>query len=199
MNTNGPLAEVLIDRASLRARIVELADELDADLMGAHEPLCVSILKGSTFFMADLVRAMKSRVALDFLSISSYAGGRGGVVRIIKDLDQNVEGRDIVIVEDIVDTGLTLNYLRQTLAQRGAASLRTVSLLDKAVRRIIPVSVEMVGFEIPDVFVVGYGLDFQGLYRNVPEILAVRDIARLANDPTALVGPLFGSRAGPGS
>ena len=194
MTNGGPLAEMLIERTSLQARIGELAAELDEAFDGSGEPLFVSILKGSTLFMADLVRAMKTSVAVDFLSISSYAGGRGGVVRIVKDLDQAVEGRDVVIVEDIVDTGLTLNYLRQTLAQRGATSLRTVSLLDKAVRRIIPVSVEMVGFEIPDVFVVGYGLDFQGLYRNVPDILAVRDIARLANDPTALVGSLFAAR-----
>ena len=193
MTSNGPLAEVLIDKASLHARIRELAAELDGSFEAPSSPLFVSVLKGATLFMADLVRAMETNVAVDFLSISSYAGGRGGVVRIVKDLDQNVEGRDVVIVEDIVDTGLTLNYLRQTLTQRGAASLRTVSLLDKAVRRIIPVSVEMVGFEIPDVFVVGYGLDFQGLYRNVPEILAVRDIARLANEPTALVSVLFGS------
>lgn len=192
MTTAGPLAEILIDRDSLHARIAELAAELDRTLDG--EPIFVSVLKGSTLFMADLVRAMETPVEVDFLSISAYAGGRGGVVRIVKDLDQSVEGRDVVIVEDIVDTGLTLNYLRQTLTQRGAASLRTVSLLDKAVRRIIPVSVELVGFEIPDVFVVGYGLDFQGLYRNVPDILAVRDIARLANDPTALVGALFGAR-----
>lgn len=193
MTTGGPLAEMLIDRSTLHARIGELAAELDETLEGSEEPVFVSVLKGSTLFMADLVRAMRKTVAVDFLSISAYAGGRGGVVRIVKDLDQNVEGRDVVIVEDIVDTGLTLNYLRQTLTQRGAASLRTVSLLDKAVRRIIPVSVEMVGFEIPDVFVLGYGLDFQGLYRNVPDILAVRDIARLANDPTALVGALFGA------
>lgn len=194
MTNGGSLAEVLIDRSSIRTRIEELAVELDNAFEGPSAPLFVSILKGSTLFMADLVRAMETPVAVDFLSISSYAGGRGGVVRIVKDLDQSVENRDVVIVEDIVDTGLTLNYLRQTLTQRGATSLRTVSLLDKAVRRIIPVSVEMVGFEIPDVFVVGYGLDFQGLYRNVPDILAVRDIARLANDPTALVGSLFTAR-----
>lgn len=194
MSNGGPLAEILIDRSSIRTQIGQLATELDEAFDGSTEPLFVGILKGSTLFMADLVRAMKTSVAVDFLSISSYAGGRGGVVRIVKDLDQSVEDRDVVIVEDIVDTGLTLNYLRQTLTQRGATSLRTVSLLDKAVRRIIPVSVEMVGFEIPDVFVVGYGLDFQGLYRNVPDILAVRDIARLANDPAALVGSLFAAR-----
>lgn len=190
----GPLAEMLIDRASLQARIRELAAELDEMFSTRPEPLFVGVLKGSALFMADLVRAMRSTVEVDFLSISAYAGGRGGVVRIIKDLDQSVDGRDVVIIEDIVDTGLTLNYLRQTLTQRGAASLRTVSLLDKAVRRIIPVPVELVGFEIPDVFVVGYGLDFQGLYRNVPDILAVRDIARLAGDPAALVGTLFAPR-----
>ncbi len=189
----GSLAEVLVDRAALQRRLHELALELDEVLDGT-DPILVAVLKGSTMFMSDLVRRMRTPVEVDFLSITAYAGGGGGVVRIVKDLDQSVEGRDVVIVEDIVDTGLTLNYLRNTLNQRGASSLRTVSLLDKAVRRIIPVEVEMVGFEIPDVFVVGYGLDFQGLYRNVPEILAVRDIARLANDPGALVESLFTPR-----
>ena len=188
-----PLAEVLVERAALQQRVGELARALD-EVVGPEEPIFVSVLKGATMFMSDLVRAMRKTVLVDFLSISAYAGGGGGVVRILKDLDHSVQGRDVVIVEDIVDTGLTLNYLRNTLSQRGAASLRTVSLLDKAVRRIIPFEVEMVGFEIPDVFVVGYGLDFQGLYRNVPEILAVRDIARLANDPGALVDSLFTAR-----
>ena len=192
MSDGASLAEVLIERTVLQARIRELGAELDSHY--SADPLLVGVLKGSTFFMSDLVRAMRATVLVDFLSISAYAGGRGGVVRIVKDLDHSVEGRDVVIVEDIVDTGLTLNYLRQTLTERGAASLRTVSLLDKAARRIIPVEVEMVGFEIPDVFVVGYGLDFQGLYRNVPEILAVKDIARLANDPTVLVESLFTGR-----
>ncbi len=186
-----PLAEMLVDRDALQRRISDLAGELDDLYEPSSFPIFVSVLKGATFFMADLVRAMTTLVVVDFLSISAYAGGRGGVVRIVKDLDHSVEGRHVVIVEDIVDTGLTLNYLRQTLEQRGAASLRTVSLLDKAARRIIPVTVEMVGFEIPDVFVLGYGLDFQGLYRNVPYILAVKDIARLANDPEALVHGLF--------
>ncbi len=197
--TNGEaLAEVLVERDALHERIRELAGELDALYRDAEqEPIFVSVLKGATLFMADLTRAMTTGVLVDFLSISAYAGGRGGVVRIVKDLDQSVEGRDVVIVEDIVDTGLTLNYLRQTLEQRGASSLRTVSLLDKAARRIIPVTVEMVGFEIPDVFVLGYGLDFQGLYRNVPEILAVKDIARLANDPGALVDGLFAHTSRP--
>jgi len=188
----GSLGEVLVDRAALQARIRELASDLDRVLTGS-DPILVAVLKGSAMFMSDLIRAMGTPVMIDFLSITAYAGG-SGVVRIDKDLDQSVEGRNVVIVEDIVDTGLTLNYLKATLAQRGAASLRTVTLLDKAVRRIIPVEVEMVGFEIPDVFVVGYGLDFQGLYRNVPEIVAIRDVARLANEPGALADSLFASR-----
>jgi hypoxanthine phosphoribosyltransferase len=176
----------------LRARIEELGRELDGVLQGGDEPpVLVGILKGSTLFLSDLVRCLTTDVIVDFMSISSYSSGGSGVVRIIKDLDQDVAGRDVVVVEDIVDTGLTLNYLRRTLDARGARSLRTVTLLDKAARRIVPVPVEHVGFEIPDVFVVGYGLDFQGRYRNLADILAVKDIARLANDPTALVATSF--------
>ena len=186
-----PIAEVLIDRVRLRSRIEELARELDAVLEGRDPAVLVGILKGSTLFLSDLVRCLTVDVFVDFMSISSYSSGGSGVVRIIKDLDQDVAGRDVVVVEDSVDTGLTLNYLRRTLEARGARSLRTVTLLDKAARRIVPVPVEHVGFEIPDVFVVGYGLDFQGRYRNLADILAVKDIARLANDPTALVATSF--------
>ena len=155
--------------------------------------MLIGVLKGSTLFLADLVRALDIQVEIDFISISSYSqkGGSAGVVRIVKDLEADIGGRDVLIVEDIVDTGLTLNYLRRTLAERKPASLRAVTLLDKAARRIVPVELEHSGFEIPDAFVVGYGLDFQGLYRNVPEILAVKDIARLANDPMLLVEHLF--------
>jgi hypoxanthine phosphoribosyltransferase len=154
--------------------------------------LFVGVLKGSAFFMADLLRQVACDINVDFISISSYAAGAGsGVVRILKDLEQDVSDREVVLVEDIVDTGLTLTYLRRTLEARGTKSLKTVTLLDKAVRRIVPVEVEYVGFDTPDVFVVGYGLDFQGRYRNVPEVLAVKDIARLANDPLLLVGSLW--------
>lgn len=186
-----PIAEVLIDRARLRARIEELAGELDDQLRGQEPAVLVGILKGSTLFLSDLVRCLTVDVIVDFMSISSYSSGGSGVVRIVKDLDEDVAGKDVVVVEDIVDTGLTLNYLRRTLEARGARSLRTITLLDKAARRIVPVPVEHVGFEIPDVFVVGYGLDFQGRYRNLADILAVKDIARLANDPTALVSTTF--------
>ncbi|MGH2806817.1 MAG: hypoxanthine phosphoribosyltransferase [Actinomycetota bacterium] len=196
--TAEPIAEVLIDRTRLRRRIDELAAELDDELRGREPAVLVGILKGSTLFLSDLVRCLTVDVVVDFMSISSYSSGGSGVVRIVKDLDEDVAGRDVVVVEDIVDTGLTLNYLRRTLEARGARSLRTIALLDKAARRIVPVPVEHIGFEIPDVFVVGYGLDFQGRYRNLADILAVKDIARLANDPTALVATTFrdGSTSG---
>lgn len=183
----------LIEAVELQRRIAELAREMDEDLAGRKPPVLVGVLKGSTLFLADLVRAMEIELEVDFISISSYgdAGGGSGVVRIVKDLDRDVSGRDVVIVEDIVDTGLTLNYLRRTLLERAPASLRAVTLLDKSARRIVPVDLEYSGFEIPDLFVVGYGLDFQGRYRNVPDILAVKDIAKLANDPLLLVEPLF--------
>lgn len=186
-----PIAELLIDNETLAARTAEMAAELDRLYRGGDPPVLVAVLKGSTMFLADLIRAMRSDLVVDFMSISAYQGGGGGVVRIVKDLEEDVEGRDVVIVEDIVDTGLTLNYLRSALGARGIRSLRTVTLLDKVARRIVPVPVEIRGFEIDDVFVVGYGLDFQGRYRNVPDLLAVRDVARLANRPDALVADLF--------
>lgn len=195
MTTDGKgIAQTLITADELARRIDELAAELGHALAQTERPpVLVSVLKGSVMFLADLVRRLPLDVEVDFMSISSYASGsRSGVVRILKDLERDVADRDVLIVEDIVDTGLTLNYLRRNLTGRGARSLRAVTLLDKAARRIVPVELEHRGFEIPDVFVVGYGLDFQGRYRNVPEILAVRDIARLANDPLTLVDPLFG-------
>jgi hypoxanthine phosphoribosyltransferase len=188
-------AEILISRERLMHRTAELAAELDEAFAGAEQPpVFIGVLKGSTMFLADLVRNMRVDVAVDFMSISSYVSAeQSGVVRIVKDLEQDIGGRDVVIVEDIVDTGLTLTYLRRTLSERKPASLIAVALLDKVARRIVPVRLEHSGFEIPDVFVVGYGLDFQARYRNVPDVLAVRDLARLANDPSLLVQPLFGA------
>ena len=187
-------AELLIDRASIARRIDELGAELAGLFADEQPPVLVGVLKGSTMFLADLIRAMDIDVVVDFMSISSYS--QSGVVRIVKDLDEDVRGRDVVVVEDIVDTGLTLNYLRKTLTQREPDSLRAVTLLDKTARRIIPVPLEFSAFEIPDLFVVGYGLDFQGLYRNVADILAIRDLARLANDPRLMVAQLFGLKSG---
>ncbi|HEV3471951.1 MAG TPA: hypoxanthine phosphoribosyltransferase [Actinomycetota bacterium] len=188
-----PLAESLISRRELAARATELGAEISA-YYSDSVPILVSVLKGSALFLADLVRAISRPVEIDFMSISSYQSGsaQSGVVKIVKDLDLDISGREVLVVEDIVDTGLTLNYLRRTLEERGPASLRAVTLLDKSARRIVPVPLEWRGFEIPDVFVVGYGLDFQGRYRNVPELLAVKDLARLANEPLLLVGSLFG-------
>ncbi len=190
-------AHRLIEARDLEARVSELAREMSRDLEDSDSPpVLVGVLKGSTLFLADLVRQMDLELEVDFISISSYAesGGGSGVVRIVKDLEKDVSGRHVVIVEDIVDTGLTLNYLRRTIGEREPASLRAVTLLDKSARRIVPVELEYSGFEVPDVFVVGYGLDFQGRYRNIPEILAVKDVAKLANDPLLLVEPVFEDR-----
>ena len=187
-------AELLIDRATIARRIGELGTDLAQVFGGGQPPVLVGVLKGSAMFLADLIRAMDIDVVVDFMSISSYS--QSGVVRIIKDLDEDIRGRDVVIVEDIVDTGLSLNYLRKTLTQREPTSMRAVTLLNKTARRIIPVPLEFSAFEIPDVFVVGYGLDFQGLYRNAADILAVRDLARLANDPRLMVAQLFGLKSG---
>ena len=187
-------AEILIDRAAIARRVDVLGTELSELFAEGPPPVLVGILKGSAMFLADLIRAMDIDVVVDFMSISSYS--QSGVVRIVKDLDEDVRGRDVVIVEDIVDTGLSLNYLRKVLGQHEPSSLRAVTLLDKTARRIIPVPLEFSAFEIPDVFVVGYGLDFQGLYRNVADILAVRDLARLANDPRLMVAQFFGLKSG---
>lgn len=188
--------DVLFTRSQLAVRIEELGAAIADDYRGlAEPPVLVGVLKGSALFFADLGRAIDVDIEVDFMSISSYqAAGHSGVVRIVKDLDRDISGRDVLLVEDIVDTGLTLNYLRDALIQRRPRSLRAVALLDKAVRRIVPVELEYRGFEIEDVFVVGYGLDFQGRYRNLPELLAVRDLARLANDPELLVDTLWTSR-----
>jgi hypoxanthine phosphoribosyltransferase len=187
------IAETLISAEQLGERIASLASEITEAAGERHEPLMlVSVLKGSTLFTADLARALQLDMEVEFMSISSYgAGGRSGVVRIVKDLDTPISGRDVLIVEDIVDTGLTLNYLRRTLGARSPRSLATVTLLDKSARRIVPVPLEYSGFDIPDAFVVGYGLDFQGRYRNLPDVLAVTDLPRLANEPLAIAAELW--------
>jgi hypoxanthine phosphoribosyltransferase len=190
----GAPAEVLVSQGELAARVAELGEQLSDDFASTSQPpILVGVLKGSTLFLADLVRCIDRDVAVDFMSISSYSAALSpsGVVRIVKDLEHDIDGRDVVIVEDIVDTGLTLTYLRRALSERHPRSLKAMTLLDKAARRIVPVELEYQGFEIPDVFVVGYGLDFMGRYRNVPELLAVGDLPRLANDPDLLVEALF--------
>ena len=151
--------------------------------------LLVAVLKGSVPFIADLVRAVTVPVAVDFLAISSYAPGTGRV-RLVMDLDADIVGRDVVIVEDIVDTGLTLTYLLGELRRRGPRSVEVCALLDKTVRRIVPLPIRFAGVTIPDGFVIGYGLDHAERYRNLDRVL-LADLAVLRNDPDAYVAELF--------
>ncbi len=166
------VAKVLISTEQLNQRIREMADAIERDHPDGGEIHLISVLKGGFLFMADLVRAMSTRVTLDFIALSSYGKGTSssGEVRLLKDLDSRIEGRDVVIVEDIVDTGLTLSYLQDILRARAPRSLRAACLLSKPSRRQVDVTVDYVGFEIEDFFVVGYGLDFDERFRNLPFI-----------------------------
>jgi hypoxanthine phosphoribosyltransferase len=165
------IAEVLIPTEQLRSRVEELGRTLEREYAG-RDLLLVGVLKGAVMFMVDLARSMDLHLDLDFMAISSYGNETvsSGVVRLIKDLDQNIAGRDVLIVEDIVDTGLTLAYIREMLLAREPASLRICALLDKHEARKTDVPLDYVGFRIPSRFVVGYGLDFAGTYRNLPFI-----------------------------
>lgn len=144
----------------------------------------ISVLKGGSVFLADLIREIRLPLAIDYMSISRYGGAAEsmGRVRIVKDLDEDIGGRHVIVVEDIVDTGLTLSYLLGVLESRNPTSIDVCALLDKSVRRIAPLEIRYRGFDCPDVFVVGYGLDFQERYRNVPDILAVHDLPALQAD-----------------
>lgn len=162
--------ETLLSAEQIAARIQELGRELDG-IYGDEPVLAIGILKGSILFMSDLIRAMEADVRCAFLGVSSYHGTSStGEVRITHDLTAPLEGVNVLVVEDIVDTGLTLSYIRNLLELRAPKSLRIVSLLDKPSRRTTPVKVEHVGFEIPDAFVIGYGLDLDQRYRNLPYI-----------------------------
>jgi hypoxanthine phosphoribosyltransferase len=165
------VAHVLIDGETLHNRIVELGEEVSRDYTG-REPLLVGVLKGAVFFMADLMRQLTVPCEVDFMAISSYGASTdsSGVVRILKDLDINIEGRDVLVVEDIIDSGLTLSYLMRNLESREPATLEVCALLTKPERREIDVPVRYVGFEIPNRFVIGYGLDFAERYRNLPYV-----------------------------
>jgi hypoxanthine phosphoribosyltransferase len=165
------VGEILVDEETLRARVEELGAEISADYQG-RDLLLVGVLKGAVFFMADLMRRLTVPCEIDFMAISSYgaATDSSGVVRILKDLDINIAGRDVLVVEDIIDSGLTLSYLMRNLRARRPASLEICSLLTKPERREIEVPVKYVGFEIPNRFVVGYGLDYGERYRNLPYI-----------------------------
>lgn len=167
--------KVLISKEELESRIAELGRRIAEDYAG--EPLTmVGILKGASIFFADLARAVDLPLQMDFMSVSSYGSGTSssGVVKIIKDLDADVTGRHILLVEDIIDTGITLAYLKEYLSNRGAKSVRICALLDKPVRREKAVSVDYVGFTMPDEFLIGYGIDYAENYRNLPYVAALK-------------------------
>ena len=172
------VAEVLIEEDALRDRIAELGAEISVDYAG-KDLLLVGVLKGAVFFMADLMRHISVPCEVDFMAISSYGASTdsSGVVRILKDLDESIEGRNVLVVEDIIDSGLTLSYLKRTLSARGPASLEICALLTKPERREVEVPVRYTGFEIPNRFVVGYGLDFAERYRNLRYVGVLGDEA----------------------
>ena len=165
------VSKILVEEDTLRGRIAELGAEVSNDYAG-RDLLLVGVLKGAVFFMADLMRHLTIPCEVDFMAISSYGASTdsSGVVRILKDLDVNIEGRDVLVVEDIIDSGLTLSYLIRNLESRNPATLEVCALLTKPARREIDVNVRYTGFEIPNEFVIGYGLDYAERYRNLPYV-----------------------------
>ena len=190
------VASVLFGRQDIRRRVDALGRAISQDYRG-REPVLVSVLKGGTMFLADLFRRIDLPLRVDFMAISRYgdADESLGRVRILMDIEGDLTGRDVILVEDIVDTGLTLSYLLGTLGARSPSSLEVCTLLDKSVRRIAPVDVRYVGFDCPDRFVVGYGLDHGERYRNLRDIYAVEDVAALRADGDVLA-PLLQLDAG---
>ena len=175
MHEHAPISNdieyVLISKEQINEAVVRIGREISQDYAG-KAPVCICILKGASVFFTDLIRQLDLPVTLDFMAISSYGKSTktSGVVRILKDLDHDIQGKDVIVVEDIVDSGLTLTYIKQALKQRGANSIRIATLLDKPERRQTALSVDYKGFVIPNEFVVGYGLDYAEVYRNLPEI-----------------------------
>jgi hypoxanthine phosphoribosyltransferase len=171
-----PKLEVLISAESLQSCVREMGAQIARDYTG-RRPELICVLKGAMVFMSDLVRAIDLPITMDFIAVSSYGKGMNttGEVKIVKDLDEPLEGRDIILVEDILDTGLTLSYLMRSFISRGATSVKIATLLNKPDRRKVDVEVSYQGFEIPDKFVVGYGLDFAERYRNLPFIAVLND------------------------
>lgn len=169
------IEEILIPENQIQKRVEQLGEQISRDYQG-KQLFCIGVLRGAIVFLADLARYIKVPMVIDFMSISSYgiSTESSGVVRILKDLDENIENKDVLIVEDIIDTGLTLDYLLRMLKSRKPASLKVCTLLNKKERKKIKVPIDYCGFDIPDKFVVGYGLDFNGLYRNIPYILVLK-------------------------
>lgn len=167
----GDVGEVLVKEEQIQDKVEEMGRQITSDYRG-RDPLLVCILRGAVIFFSDLVRYIDLPLGIDFIAVSSYGASTksSGQVRLVKDLEASIEGRDVILVEDIVDTGLTLSYLIHNLENRGPASLKVCTLLSKPDRRLVDVEVDYIGFDIPDEFVVGYGLDFNQRYRNLPYI-----------------------------
>jgi hypoxanthine phosphoribosyltransferase len=194
---------ILWDAATIRDRVRALGRAITDDYAG-RSPVLISVLKGGAVFLSDLLREIRLPARIDFMSISKYAGqeeAASGVVRIVKDLDEDIGDQDVIVVEDIIDTGLTLSYLLSTLEARGPASLEVCTLLDRSVRRIVPLSIRYRGFDCPDQFVVGYGLDVDERWRNLAMILALSHPDAARDDPELLLpylaeAPVGGPDAG---
>ncbi len=189
--SGGPCVEI-VPESTLRDRIAQLGAQIDADYRD-REPVVVGVLKGSVPFLTDLGRHLHPRIEVDFLSLTRF--GHDGRVGIEMDLSVPVDGRDVLIVEDIIDTGLTLTTLRRILIARGASTVRTVALLDKTARRIVDVPVEYRGFEVGDEFLLGYGMDWDGRFRNLRSIWAVMDLTAFRDDPGAFADLAYGRPA----
>jgi hypoxanthine phosphoribosyltransferase len=176
MNGDPAIGRTLVEEGELGTRVRELGEQISADYAG-RELFLVGVLKGAVFFVADLMRQLEIPCAIDFMAVASYGSSTdsSGVVRILKDLDASIEGRDVLIVEDIVDSGLTLHYLLRTLRARNPASLEVCALLTKPERRKVELPIRYVGFEIPNEFAIGYGLDLGERYRNLPYVAALSD------------------------
>jgi hypoxanthine phosphoribosyltransferase len=181
------VASVLYAREEIRRRVEELGRTITGEYVG-REPVLVSVLTGGAMFLADLVRSIDARLETHFMAISRYGGAEEsrGRVQILLDVDADLTDRDVILVEDMVDTGMTSRYLLSVLGARRPATLEICALLDRSVRRIVPLEPRYVGFDCPDAFVVGYGLDFMDRYRSIPDILRVDDLAALRSDPDAL-------------
>jgi hypoxanthine phosphoribosyltransferase len=164
---------ILFSTEQIQERVKQLGEGISKDYAG-KAPVLICMLRGAAIFTADLARAISVPLTLDFMAISSYGSGSSGIVQILKDLQESIEGKEVIIVEDIVDTGLTLSYLVRSLKARNPVSLRICTLLDRVVSRIIDVPIAYRGFELPDLFVVGYGLDSQQYYRNLPFICTLK-------------------------
>lgn len=165
------IKEVLFSKEEINNKVKELAEQIDRDYKG-KKVLCIGILKGSVVFLSDIIRELKGEVEIDFMAVSSYGNSTtsSGIVRILKDLNYDIEGRDVVIIEDIIDTGVTLKYLCEYLTARKPNSLKICCLLDKPERRKADIKADYIGFQIPDYFVVGYGIDYAEMFRQLPYI-----------------------------